>query len=73
MTGEKANKERYGFIIYRCDYSDDAQWERFMAYLKNQTRRGMESENSLELYDRMDWKVIVKSLRITHTTHCYKR
>jgi hypothetical protein len=63
MTGEKANKERYGFIIYRCDYSDDAQWERFMAYLKNQTRRGMESENSLELYDRMDWKVIVKSLR----------
>jgi hypothetical protein len=71
MTGEKANKERYGFIIYRCDYSDDAQWERFMAYLKNQTRRGMESENNLELYDRMDWKVIVKSLRITHTTHCY--
>jgi len=71
MAGDKANKEHYGFIIYRCDYSDDAQWEQFMAYLKNQTRRGMESENNLELSDRMDWKVIVKSLSITHTTHYF--
>ncbi|KAF2709025.1 hypothetical protein K504DRAFT_534567 [Pleomassaria siparia CBS 279.74] len=48
----------YGFIIYRGDYGDDAQWERYMAYLKHQTRTGLEDEGEAELFDLMDWKVI---------------
>lgn len=73
MAEEKAPKRHHGFIIYRGDYSDDAQWERFMAYLKYQTRRGLEEEDKPQLYDCMDWKVMVKSLNTIHTTHCYMR
>lgn len=62
MANGSVSVKPYGFIIFRGDYSDDAKWERYMAYLKNQTRRGLESEDLVELYDRMDWKVIVLSL-----------
>ena len=58
MANDSVSVKPYGFIIFRGDYSDDAKWERYMAYLKNQTRRGLESEDLVELYDRMDWKVI---------------
>jgi hypothetical protein len=62
MANESGSAKPYGFIIFRGDYSDDAQWERYMAYLKNQTRSGLESEDLGHLYDRIDWKVIVRSL-----------
>jgi hypothetical protein len=51
----------YGFIIYRGDYKDDAKWERFMAYLKQETRRNLESDGTPEQWNRMDWKVIVNT------------
>lgn len=62
MANDSGSAKPYGFIIFRGDYRDDAQWERYMAYLKNQARRGLESEDLGHLYDRMDWKVIVRSL-----------
>jgi hypothetical protein len=55
-------KTPYGFIIYRGDYKDDAKWERFMAYLKQETRRNLESDGTPEQWDRMDWKVMVYML-----------
>jgi len=71
MAGEKAPQKYHGFIIYRGDYSDDAQWERFMAYLKHQTHRGLEKEGKLQLYSLIDWKVMVKSLNTFHVAHCW--
>lgn len=70
MAEEKTDKKPYGFIIYRGDYRDDAQWDRFMAYLKHQTRQGLEDDGIPELYDRMDWKVIVKPLDTSRPFHC---
>ncbi|KAI7773863.1 hypothetical protein LA080_009714 [Diaporthe eres] len=29
----------WGFVIYRCDYSDDALFDRFIAYLREQAER----------------------------------
>ncbi|KAK7697416.1 hypothetical protein SLS64_013554 [Diaporthe eres] len=29
----------WGFVVYRCDYSDDALFDRFIAYLQEQTER----------------------------------
>lgn len=59
---DTSKKTPYGFIIYRGDYQDDAKWERYMAYLKQQTRRNLEAEGIPEQWDRMDWKVVVKTL-----------
>ena len=62
MAGANSpQKTPYGFVIYRGDYKDDAKWERFMAYLKQQTRRNLEAEGIPEQWDRMDWKVMVKT------------
>lgn len=60
MASESRSAKPYGFIIFRGDYSDDAQWERYMAYLKYWAKIGLEDENLAHLYDRIDWKVIVR-------------
>lgn len=67
MADKSTSVKPYGFIVYRGDYSDDARWEQFMAYLKHQTRRGLEAEGKGQLYDRIDWKVIVCFLTTMHT------
>jgi hypothetical protein len=54
-----ALQEHYGFVIYRTDYTDDAQWERFMAFLKYQARHSLTTEGNPEFYDEIDWKVMV--------------
>lgn len=61
MADKSTPVKPYGFIIYRGDYSNDARWEEFMAYLKHSTRAGLESEDKGQLYDRIDWKVIVRN------------
>jgi hypothetical protein len=52
----------YGFIIYRGTHTDDAMWDRYMAYLKHVTHQNLESEGMLGLWEDMDWKVIVRAL-----------
>lgn len=68
-TGAK----RYGFIIYRAEYSDEAQWERFLAFLKHQVRTALARDGHNELYNLIDWKVQVNTLTTLHITHCDMR
>lgn len=69
VEADTPKKTPYGFIIYRGDYKDDAKWERFMAYLKQQTRWNLEEEGTPEQWDRMDWKIIVKALNTYWAAH----
>ena len=49
---------RWGFVIYRCTYGDDAAWERFMAHLNTRTRLTLEEEyKEADLFPRIDWSV----------------
>ncbi|KAF9735672.1 hypothetical protein PMIN03_008190 [Paraphaeosphaeria minitans] len=50
-------QEHYGFVFYRAESIDDAQWERFMAFLKYQVRHSLASEGNPQFYDEIDWKV----------------
>jgi len=52
-------KEHYGFVIYRTAHKEQAQWERFMTYLKHQVRSSLEAKSMPEYYDHLDRKVIV--------------
>ncbi|KAJ4294385.1 hypothetical protein N0V90_008075 [Kalmusia sp. IMI 367209] len=54
-----APKEHFGFLIYRTEYKNEAQWMRFMAFLKYQARHSLANEGILEFYEDIDWKVIV--------------
>jgi hypothetical protein len=46
----------WGFVIYRCTYDNDEDWETFIEHLNDQTRR------YLKVYNGLDMMV---SLRIT--------
>lgn len=50
-------QEKWGFIIYRCTYKDDAQWARFMELLNEWTQKNLESDKALDLMDSLDWNV----------------
>lgn len=51
------NHENWGFVIYRCTYADDAQWERFMTILNEWTRLHLEFEKATDLMESLDWVV----------------
>lgn len=39
----------WGFVIYRCTYTDDATWELYMDRLKQEIRASLDAEGRLEL------------------------
>lgn len=51
------SEAKYGFKIYRTDYSDETKWHRFMTYLNAQTQARMEEENLVHEISNIDWAV----------------
>ncbi|KAL1608928.1 hypothetical protein SLS59_002120 [Nothophoma quercina] len=51
------SEAKYGFKIYRTDYSDETKWHRFMTYLNAQTQARMEEENLVHEIPNIDWAV----------------
>lgn len=54
---EKDPNSKWGFVIYRCTYGDDAAWERFMCHLQTRTRLNLETYGESDLFSRIDWSV----------------
>jgi len=50
-------KRKYGFVVYRCTYGDDAKWQSFMSYLTTQARIRLQKYGNSELFDLLDWNV----------------
>jgi hypothetical protein len=48
---------RWGFVVYRCTYDNDAEWLRFMEHLNTRVRLNLEEDGAGELFDRIDWAV----------------
>ncbi|KAF7118900.1 hypothetical protein CNMCM5793_008536 [Aspergillus hiratsukae] len=48
----------WGFVIYRCTYESDADWDEFMRRLRWCTRRTLESHQGLELMDSLRLTVL---------------
>lgn len=48
---------KYGFVVYRCTYSNNAKWERFMQYLTAQAKSALEVEDATDLFEKLDWNV----------------
>ena len=62
LEGLRATLEAYpdakwGFVIYRCTYADDAEWDRFISYLNIRTRLRLEEDGIGDLFSRIDWNV----------------
>lgn len=53
----RANPDRkWGFVILRCTYGDDAAWERMMSRLNTQARNSLDLQGASDLFPRIDWR-----------------
>jgi hypothetical protein len=50
-------KRKLGFILYRCTYSHDEKWSRFMSYHNTHTRARLEEAGVGEFFEKLDWNV----------------
>ncbi|KAF4216900.1 hypothetical protein CNMCM8980_007950 [Aspergillus fumigatiaffinis] len=50
---EKDGHRTWGFVMYRCTYKSDADWDEFMRRLRIHTEKSMESYNGLDMMDRL--------------------
>ena len=48
---------KWGFVIYRCTYDDDAAWERFLQILRQRVHKGLARYDGLDLIHSLDLKV----------------
>lgn len=54
----RANPDKkWGFVIFRCIYGDDAAWERMMSRLNSQARNSLDLQGASDLFPRIDWAV----------------
>jgi hypothetical protein len=47
----------WGFVIYRCTYENDDDWDEFMERLRYQTRDSLEAYNGLDMMDSLSMTV----------------
>ncbi|EAS35440.3 uncharacterized protein CIMG_00794 [Coccidioides immitis RS] len=55
---DRKKHTKWGFVIYRCTYEDDAAWETLLSILKERTHGHLKREDSLDLEDKLEWTVI---------------
>lgn len=48
---------KLGFIVYRCTYASDDDWNRFMRYLGTTVRATLVKAELGDVLDRLDWNV----------------
>ena len=48
---------KLGFIVYRCTYASDNDWNRFMGYLDTTVRATLVKAELEDVLDRLDWNV----------------
>jgi len=48
---------KLGFIVYRCTYDSDADWEKCMSYLTTYVRTRLEKDKLGDIADRPDWNI----------------
>jgi hypothetical protein len=55
---QRDGHKTWGFVIYRCTYDSDEEWNEFMERLRYHIRRTLEFYNGLDLMDSLDLTVI---------------
>jgi hypothetical protein len=48
---QKDGFESWGFVVYRCTYASDTDWERFMSLLLDQVKASLERSGGIDLLD----------------------
>ncbi|KAI7466088.1 hypothetical protein KC357_g7469 [Hortaea werneckii] len=54
----KLKQDKWGFLIYRCTYRDNRDWELFKAIVHRRTQKDMAYSDVPELADSLEWTFI---------------
>jgi hypothetical protein len=59
-TLEEYEVDHWGFMIYRCTYGSQTKWDKFMALVKEESRKAIKEHGTgdLSVFDKMAWTVI---------------
>ncbi|KAI7483805.1 hypothetical protein KC351_g4901 [Hortaea werneckii] len=57
-TLEHMKHDKWGFVIYRCTYRDDAAWDRFKHIVFENTRKEMQASDAPQLADKLEWTFV---------------
>ncbi|KAI1477400.1 hypothetical protein F4774DRAFT_411868 [Daldinia eschscholtzii] len=50
--------DKWGWIIYRCTYSDDSAWVRFRHIIEENSRRAIAESDAPEIADSLQWTFV---------------
>jgi hypothetical protein len=50
-------ESKWGFVVFRCTYSSDEEWARYMSVLNQHVRAMLGPEELSDCFDRIDWNV----------------
>ncbi|KFZ18150.1 hypothetical protein V501_01344 [Pseudogymnoascus sp. VKM F-4519 (FW-2642)] len=56
--GKEDGHRTWGFVIYRCTYDSDDDWNKFMGLLRRHIRRSFEFYNRLDIMDSLSLTII---------------
>ncbi|PVI00235.1 hypothetical protein DM02DRAFT_614458 [Periconia macrospinosa] len=48
-------EHKWGWVIYRCTYTDDSAWARFRARVEKESRESLAESDVPEIAERMEW------------------
>jgi len=57
-SNEDLNPKKWGFVIYRCTYSSQNKWDKFLSLIKEDAREYLENEKNQDLWESMEWSVV---------------
>ena len=55
---EQYDIPRWGFVIYRCTYSSQEKWDKFIGLVKKHARDYFEKTRMERVHDRLSWTII---------------
>jgi hypothetical protein len=56
---KRLKHDKWGYVIYRCTYEDDAAWDRFKQIVHERTQEDLQdSDDTPELADYLEWTFV---------------
>ncbi|KAL3418775.1 hypothetical protein PVAG01_08997 [Phlyctema vagabunda] len=57
-VGNITAPDKWGFRIYRCDYTSQETWDKFLSLIKEDAREVLEEYGTAECFNTLGWNVI---------------
>jgi hypothetical protein len=64
MLAQLPEVEKWGWVLYRCTYADDAMWAKFRDRVEMDSRDYIAQSDAPEIAERLEWKWVEDASRL---------